>query len=152
MLMQSLILLSFLPLHRDYIQSNYQSLLLVGLDHHSILEAMALLTPPSLTRKTQDVTQQSRKLTYDEDIYRKRNEDEEFDRFPDECDDETDSDEAKQMKMMSGNNAGFFSRFPTPNPNEPSIKPGFDSFGEVGDQKGEPRIHFLCKSMCVDIH
>ncbi|KAK6395425.1 hypothetical protein LTR65_000896 [Meristemomyces frigidus] len=61
---------------------------------------MPLFTPPSSTRK-------SKPLEHHEDLYGYRNPDEEFDRYPDSCEDETNSDEEKAGPHSSG----FFEKY-----------------------------------------
>lgn len=65
---------------------------------------MALRTPPPSRQK------KTNRFTYYEDLYGTRNGDEEFDRFPDECEDETDSDDnsASSDSAGAGGGGGFF--------------------------------------------
>ena len=54
------------------------------------------------------------KITPYEDVYGKKNVDEEFDRFPDVCEDETDSEDDDTNGMEDHSNARIFQRFSTP--------------------------------------
>lgn len=67
---------------------------------------MPLPTPPP-------PSQIPRLLTYYEDEYGVKNEDEQFDRFPDDCEEESDSDDDKEKsQVVSKTGAGsFFRRF-----------------------------------------
>lgn len=75
---------------------------------------MAYQTPPSSVRRSTLLTD-SRKMPYYEDVYGKHNTDEEFDRFPDVCEEESSSEDEPAGKMMQPETPrGFFKAFTTP--------------------------------------
>lgn len=79
------------------------------------------------------------RFTYYEDLYGERNEDEEFDRFPDACEDEIDTEDERNMSERRpayepGGSNGFFARFATPK-THPRIPVNRDD----GMQKGQGR-------------
>ena len=79
---------------------------------------MVFLTPPTSTRKENKNTfmKPVKGLTYYEDLYGKLNEDETFDRFPDECEEESSSsDESVNLTPES-----FFARLRERKSKEPA--------------------------------
>ena len=74
----------------------------------------------------------SNRLPYYEDFYGEQNEDEAFDRFPDECEEETDSDndmvDDQNQAPASGAYVGFFRPYATP---KSGRKPELPRFGEI---------------------
>lgn len=89
---------------------------------------MAFPTPPPSTRR----------LTYYEDLYGRRNEDEEFDRHPDHCEEETDS-EADSSKVEK-DHTGFFAKFAAP-----ATPKRYDHIGRSKPREGESRC-------CLTVH
>ena len=76
---------------------------------------MAFPTPPSSARRKNSSTEAFKKLPYYEDLYGERDADEEFDRFPDECEDETTSEDEAKGHFNSGSiSSGFFKPVTTP--------------------------------------
>jgi len=83
------------------------------LAYHFIVKLpMSFFTPPPSARKSIIKSfKPTKRLKYYEDIYGTINEDEEFDRFPDECETESDSDEEEPKREVAGSNAGFFKKY-----------------------------------------
>ena len=73
---------------------------------------MALPTPPPSVVKVNKFMDPNDKFTYYEDIYGKRSEDEDFDRFPDQCEDEME--EETDQNGRSRVQLGFFKKFAQP--------------------------------------
>ena len=73
---------------------------------------MTLLTPPPSAIKANKFMDPNNKFTYYEDIYGRRNEDEDFDRSPDQCEDEIE--EATDQNGGSRVQLGFFEKFAEP--------------------------------------
>lgn len=89
---------------------------------------MAFPTPPPSAARAKTFMESSKKLEYYEDLYGQRNEDEDFDRFPDQCEDETDGDEEPDVNGRRRVQLGFFKKFAHPKPKESSKSSG----GELG--------------------
>ena len=75
------------------------------------------------------------KLRYYEDLYGERYEEEEFDRHPDVCEDESDSDD--DQSKSAGTQPGFFARFADPIRTKPSIQPGYTRYVEIKPSQGK---------------
>lgn len=97
---------------------------------------MAYQTPPASGRKN-TLLGAANRLPYYEDVRGKLNSDEEFDRFPDEC--ETDSSsrdsERPSERERTQTRKGFLKGFATPNRSSSRVNPGSDRFGESKNGK-----------------
>ncbi|KAK3704271.1 hypothetical protein LTR37_013945 [Vermiconidia calcicola] len=100
---------------------------------------MAYATPPSTGRKASKFMEPSNRLSYFEDFYGKPNEDEEFDRFPDLCEDETDSDGSKPSEQ----NPSFFSKIMKPKPKQSFVERDFRDHGELHSREGTNIFDYL---------
>lgn len=72
-------------------------------------------------------------MPYYEDIYGKLNSDEEFDRFPDKCEEESSSedDQASDNKLQE-TPRGFFKAFATPKPSDERSRLGSSQLSGAG--------------------
>ena len=118
---------------------------------------MAYPTPPPTNSNFKKFLEPMNKLTYYEDLYGKRNEDEELDRFPDDCKDESDCEDGVGRTAKSGIGRGFFSKYIEPRSKKKStVLPGVNHFREVKKRNGQYRftyiIHFRVKLHSVVIH
>ena len=87
---------------------------------------MAYQTPPASGRKNTLLGATSR-LPYHEDVRVKLNSDEEFDRFPDECEEESSSDDEQASEAeRTPIRKGFFKAFATPKSSDSRVKVGSD--------------------------
>jgi hypothetical protein len=96
---------------------------------------MVFLTPPPSTRKEQSFMKPTGGLIYYEDLYGQPNEDEAFDRFPDECEEESSSgDESTNHTPKS-----FFARFHEPKNKKCAAGTDLVEGGEFGqsERKGK---------------
>ena len=109
----------------------------------SKVTTMALPTPPSSAAKSGKFMEPANKLTTYEDFYSQRNEDEDFDRFPDSCEDETDSDDFDYAERVGVRRADFFARFTYPKGQKAVGQSGLDRFGEVKPGAGMTQPHFI---------
>lgn len=98
---------------------------------------MALPTPPPTDRKVNRFMEPANKLSYYEDLYGERNEDEEFDRHPDDCEDETDSDDNEGKNKNANAQPGFFARFAKPNKKKPFVQTGYNGYGKIKTGQGK---------------
>lgn len=101
---------------------------------------MVFITPPPSNRKPNMFSKSPNKPVYYEDLYGKLNSDEEFDRFPDDCDEESSSggDDDKDEKEDKANE-GFFARFRTPKRKHALGGQRSRNLGENKRRKGEWR-------------
>ncbi|KAK3725149.1 hypothetical protein LTR37_000660 [Vermiconidia calcicola] len=100
---------------------------------------MAIPTPPATGHKANKFMESSGKLSYFEDIYGKPNEDEHFDRFPDECENETDSNSSSPSNQM----LSFFSKCTEPKRKQTFIEPDFRHNREVYAREGTNIFDYL---------
>ena len=111
---------------------------------------MAFPSPPQPILKLNMFTAPPGKPVYYEDLYGERNPDEEFDRFPDVCEEESsssyESDKPKsippgspQKSSRQSPQEGFFARFRTPKRKEPAgeSEDGSVKYGESKRKKGK---------------
>jgi hypothetical protein len=116
-------------------------------------------TPPSTVRKEgKRFMEASNPLPYYEDFHGDVNEDEAFDRFPDQCEEETDSEDEDRNRTSKrpvqnesiARSSGFFKRFTNPMRSNPMPGTQSDRRNEVTSKSGKLclrcNIHFREKS------
>lgn len=97
----------------------------------------------------------SNKLAYYEDYYGERNVDEEFDRFPDKCEDESSTeDDTYPHPKKSDVAVGFFKTFATPKGKDRPGRQAYDRFGEIsktrkGKRSPASAAHGCHPPMCL---
>ena len=98
---------------------------------------MALPTPPTPTpspNKRAGFMEPLSKFIPFEDFYGQQNEDEQFDRFPDECEEEASSDNDHAEKL--GTRTSFFAQFVTSERKRIFVDQRYKRFGEINVGQG----------------
>lgn len=98
---------------------------------------MAYPTPPPTSKKTNRFMEPTNKLTYYEDVYGNRNEDEDLKGNADACEDDTESEDDGGQPKESASNGGFFKKHANQIRHRRFVQPGFNRFGEIKRRHGK---------------